>query len=69
MGKSADGAAPYKVCELAKRLGCSEQHVRHLTRTGVIPGGFRVSPRCIRFDRALVDQWLEERKKAGGGQS
>ncbi len=59
-------SGPYKVADVAALLGCSEQNVRVMAREGRLPGAFRVGPRMIRFDRAQVDRWIEERKRAGG---
>lgn len=57
----------YRVMDLATMLDCSDTQIRKLVRRKAIPGAFRVSPRMIRFTRAVVDQWLKERKEAGGG--
>jgi len=66
MSKSARIERPYTVREVADLLGCSVQQVRTLFHAGEIPGGFQVR-KLIRFQREVVDRWLAERLKAGGG--
>lgn len=62
---NSDGG-PYKVADVARMLGCSEQNVRVMVREGRLPGAFRVGPRMIRLDREQVNQWIADRLKAGG---
>jgi excisionase family DNA binding protein len=50
---------------MAQLLDCSTQQVRVLFHLGEIPGGFQVR-KLIRFQRDVVDRWLEERKAAAG---
>ncbi len=57
---------PYRVRDLAKLIGCSDQHVRNMVTRNEVPGAFRLG-KLIRFQRDLVDRWLAARVQTGGG--
>lgn len=60
------GGEPYRVREVARLIGCSDQHVRNMVARKEVPGAFRLG-KLIRFQRDLVDRWLAARVQTGGG--
>ena len=47
--------------EVAEALGVSSATVLRRWRAGEIPG-FRIASNCLRFDRAEIEGWLQERR-------
>lgn len=58
---AGDGDRLLSTRELAELLGMSEQWCETSRHRGVGPKFVRLSPRCIRYKKADVLAWLEER--------
>lgn len=46
--------------EAAELLGVATKTIRKMTHEGRIPV-IRLSARCVRYDRAALEEWLESR--------
>jgi len=57
-------AATYDVRDMASLLKLSERTITRLAAVKAIPGLVRIG-RSVRFNRRVVDEWLETRSKSG----
>jgi excisionase family DNA binding protein len=49
-----------KVPEIAQRMNTSDWFVYELVRRGGIPGVIKLGPKSTRFNRHVVDKWIED---------
>jgi excisionase family DNA binding protein len=55
-------AATYDIRDVASMTKLSERTIGRLAAAGAIPGLVRIG-RSLRFNRRLVDEWLQTRRK------
>jgi excisionase family DNA binding protein len=63
--QKAGTAGTYTIRHLAELLNVSTRTAWRLTNDGMIPGRLQgVGMRCARWNRRVVDEWLESRSEA-----
>jgi predicted DNA-binding transcriptional regulator AlpA len=45
--------------ELAQHLGVTQSHIKGLRRRGLGPSFIKISPHCVRYPVAAVQEWLQ----------
>jgi excisionase family DNA binding protein len=59
-------AGTYTIKHIAALLNISTRTAWRLADEGIIPGRLKgVGMRCVRWNRRVVDEWLESRSEAG----
>ena len=48
--------------QVAKRLGCSSNHVLHLTKRGVLES-YEIDNRTRAYDESIVQDYIEQQKQ------
>lgn len=55
--------------ELRQIIPLSETTIYEMERRGEFPRRFNLTPRCVVWDLAEIEAWIEERKQAPRGES
>ena len=47
---------------LRRKVPLSDSHIYELEKAGKFPARIQLTPRCVAWDEAEIDAWIEERK-------
>jgi prophage regulatory protein len=48
--------------DLRRKVPLSDSHIYELEKAGKFPARIQLTPRCVAWDEAEVDSWIEARK-------